>query len=89
MSKRHFGSVRRFPSGRYQAAYWHDGRADLRPVTRAKYQHMLDLPAITRETPDCDRFSVLMSTQRGVLSQRPGYPQRDSNPCFRRERAAS
>jgi integrase len=93
MSKRHFGSVRRFPSGRYQAAYWHDGkrhvaeqmfatkgdalahlasietdlrrgawidptrgkvtfeawakqwldgRADLRPVTRAKYQHMLD-----------------------------------------------
>jgi len=26
MSKRHFGSVRRFPSGRYQAAYWHDGK---------------------------------------------------------------
>jgi integrase len=93
MSKRHFGSVRRLPSGRYQASYWHegmrqtanqtfatkgdalahlatietdlrrgawidpaggrvtfavwakkwlDGRADLRPVTKAKYQHMLD-----------------------------------------------
>lgn len=93
MGKRHFGSVRRLPSGRYQTSYWHDGlrqiadrtyatkadalahlaavevdlrrgawidpaggrvtladwaerwlegRADLRPVTRAKYQHMLD-----------------------------------------------
>jgi integrase len=93
MGKRHFGSVRRLPSGHYQAAYWHDGkrhvggrmfatkgdalahlasietdlgrgawidptrgkitfeiwakqwldgRTDLRPVTRAKYQHMLD-----------------------------------------------
>lgn len=93
MSKRHFGSVRHLPSGRYQASYWHegtrhiaeqtfptkgdalahlssietdlhrgawidptagritfgewaqkwlDGRADLRPVTKAKYQHMLD-----------------------------------------------
>ena len=93
MSKRHFGSVRRLPSGRYQASYWHEGvrhlaeqtfptkgdalahlasietdlhrgawidpsagkvtfgewaqswldaRADLRPVTKAKYQHMLD-----------------------------------------------
>ena len=93
MSKRHFGSVRRLPSTRFQASYWHegtrhiaeqtfptkgdaqahlssietdlhrgawidpnagrvtfgewaqkwlDGRADLRPVTKAKYQHMLD-----------------------------------------------
>lgn len=25
MGKRHFGSVRRLPSGRYQASYWHDG----------------------------------------------------------------
>jgi len=25
MSKRHFGSVRRLPSGRYQASYWHEG----------------------------------------------------------------
>ncbi len=24
-SRRHFGSVRRLPSGRYQASYWHDG----------------------------------------------------------------
>jgi integrase len=90
---RHFGSVRKLPSGRYQASYWHQavrhvalqtfaskseaqaalaameadilrgvwidpsggritlakwadawlaGRTDLRPVTRAKYRHMLD-----------------------------------------------
>ncbi len=25
MSKRHFGSVRRLPSGRYQTSYWHEG----------------------------------------------------------------
>ena len=25
MAKRHFGSVRRLPSGRYQASYWHEG----------------------------------------------------------------
>lgn len=93
MSRRHFGSVRILPSGRYQASYWHEairhvgpqtfasksdayaalaameadirrgvwidpsggiitlakwaddwltGRTDLRPVTRAKYRHMLD-----------------------------------------------
>jgi len=24
-SRRDFGSVRKLPSGRYQAAYWHDG----------------------------------------------------------------
>ena len=93
MSRRHFGSVRRLSSGRYQASYWHEatrhlapqtfaskgeaqsalagmeadirrgvwidpaggqitlskwaddwlnGRTDLRPVTRAKYRHMLD-----------------------------------------------
>lgn len=93
MAKRHFGSVRRLRSGRWQASYWHDGarhvashtfptkadayaqlstveadllrgawidptksrvsltdwsrgwldgRADLRPVTRAKYRHMLE-----------------------------------------------
>ncbi|MGB9113255.1 MAG: site-specific integrase [Acidimicrobiales bacterium] len=93
MSKRHFGSVRRLRSGRFQALYWHDGkrrvaeqvfatkgealsylsgvetdvrrgawidqtrgkvtlaawatqwlngRTDLRPATRAKYQNLLD-----------------------------------------------
>jgi hypothetical protein len=26
MGKRHFGSVRRLPSGHYQAAYWYDGK---------------------------------------------------------------
>jgi hypothetical protein len=92
-TRRHFGSVRKLPSGRWQVSYWHEairhvaphtfatkadaqaflagaeadikrglwidpsfgretladwaenwlsGRADLRPVTRAKYRHMLD-----------------------------------------------
>jgi integrase len=91
--RRHFGSVRKLPSGRYQARYWHAGsthiapatfttkadalawlsaaetdihrgawtapkagkvtlseftqswllgRSDIRPVTRAKYEHMLE-----------------------------------------------
>ena len=26
MGRRHFGSVRKLPSGRWQASYWHDGR---------------------------------------------------------------
>jgi integrase len=26
MARRHFGNVRKLPSGRYQAAYWHEGR---------------------------------------------------------------
>ena len=33
--RRHFGNVRRFPSGRYQAAYWHDGRRHVAPTTFA------------------------------------------------------
>jgi integrase len=34
-SRRHFGNVRRFPSGRYQAAYWYDGRRHIAPTTFA------------------------------------------------------
>jgi integrase len=34
-SRRHFGNVRRFASGRYQAAYWHDGRRHVAPATFA------------------------------------------------------
>ncbi|MDA8046416.1 MAG: nucleotidyltransferase domain-containing protein [Actinomycetota bacterium] len=30
-ARRHFGSVRRLPSGRYQASYWHLARAPRRP----------------------------------------------------------
>jgi integrase len=33
--RRHFGNVRRFPSGRYQAAYWYDGRRHVAPTTFA------------------------------------------------------
>jgi integrase len=32
-NRRHFGNVRRFASGRYQAAYWHDGRRHVAPST--------------------------------------------------------
>ena len=31
--RRHFGNVRRFSSGRYQAAYWYDGRRHVAPST--------------------------------------------------------
>jgi integrase len=32
-NRRHFGSVRRLPSGRYQAAYWHEGKRRNAPYT--------------------------------------------------------
>ena len=35
MAKRHFGSVRRLPSGHYQASYWHDGLRLTAPQTFA------------------------------------------------------
>ncbi len=31
--RRHFGHVRRFASGHYQAAYWHEGRRHVAPTT--------------------------------------------------------
>ncbi len=33
MSKRHFGSVRKLPSGRYQASYWYEGTRHLAEQT--------------------------------------------------------
>jgi Phage integrase, N-terminal SAM-like domain len=37
MHRRHFGSVRKLPSGRWQASYWHDGRRHVATETvRAK-----------------------------------------------------
>lgn len=32
-SRRHFGNVRKLPSGRYQASYWHEGRYHTAPDT--------------------------------------------------------
>src|ERR1700685_2430491 len=32
-NRRHFGNVRRLPSGLYQASYWHDGRRHIAPET--------------------------------------------------------
>jgi integrase len=34
-SRRHFGSIRKLPSGRYQASYWHDGERHVAPDTCA------------------------------------------------------
>ena len=31
--RRHFGSVRRLPSGRWQAGYWHQGLHNVAPAT--------------------------------------------------------
>lgn len=46
-SRRHFGSVRKLPSGRYQAAYWHEGRRHTAPETfRAKADAQAWLSAI-------------------------------------------
>jgi integrase len=33
MTRRDFGSVRKLPSGRFQAGYWHDGKRHLAPTT--------------------------------------------------------
>ena len=33
MARRHFGSVRRRSSGRWQASYWHEGHLHLAPQT--------------------------------------------------------
>jgi integrase len=33
MNRRHFGSVRKLPSGRFQAGYWHDGKRHTAPET--------------------------------------------------------
>ncbi len=35
-NRRHFGSVRRLPSGLHQASYWHDGRRHIAPRTFAQ-----------------------------------------------------
>ncbi len=32
-NRRHFGNVRRLPSGKYQASYWHEGRRHIAPET--------------------------------------------------------
>ena len=32
-SRRHFGNVRKLPSGWYQASYWHEGRRHIAPET--------------------------------------------------------
>ena len=34
-SRRHFGNVRKLPSGRYQASYWHEGERHTAPDTFA------------------------------------------------------
>jgi integrase len=36
VNRRHFGSVRRLPSGLYQASYWHDGLRHIAPQTFAQ-----------------------------------------------------
>lgn len=43
--RRHFGNVRRLPSGRYQASYWHLGRrhiADRTVATKGEANAFLD-----------------------------------------------
>jgi integrase len=132
MSKRHFGSVRKLPSGRYQATYWHDGqrrvadqtfatkgdalvhlssvetdlhrgawvdpragrvklsewsqawvdgRSDLRPVTKAKYRHMLErhvLPVlgdvlVAKVTPSAVRHWYMDMRERYVTTGDDAY----------------
>ena len=34
-NRRQFGNVRRLPSGRFQASYWHNGRRHVAPITFA------------------------------------------------------
>lgn len=47
MAKRHFGTVRRRSSGRWQASYWHDGRLHHAPQTFSTKSDALAFLAIT------------------------------------------
>jgi integrase len=49
-NRRHFGNVRRLPSGLYRASYWHDGRRHIAPKTftqRADANAFLDATSTT------------------------------------------
>jgi integrase len=46
-SRRHFGNVRRLPSGWYQASYWHEGR---RHIARETFQQKADAHAFLDAT---------------------------------------
>jgi hypothetical protein len=46
MARRHFGSVRRRSSGRWQATYWHDGRSHYASQTFAAKSDALAYLAI-------------------------------------------
>ena len=47
MAKRHFGTVRRRSSGRWQASYWRDGRLHHAPQTFSTKSDALAFLAIT------------------------------------------
>lgn len=47
MTRRHFGSVRRRSSGRWQSSYWHEGRLHAAPQTFATKSDALAYLSIT------------------------------------------
>ena len=66
MNRRHFGNVRKLPSGRYQASYWHEGQRHVASDTfRAKADGLAHLSKIETElrmgswlNPDMGRITV-------------------------------
>lgn len=76
MARRHFGSVRRLPSGRYQASYWHDGRRQIAPLTFATkgdaYAHLAtietDLRRGTWVNPSDGSIRVAALAERWLAS---------------------
>ena len=65
--KRHFGNLRRRPSGRYQASYWHLGRrhvADRTFATKAEANAFLDTTSARIHGREClpDRLRRLHRT---------------------------
>jgi hypothetical protein len=68
--RRHFGHVRRFASGRYQGAYWHEGRRHVAPRTfnsRADANAFLDAVSDFRQSP-----VMVRSWYADLAAQTPG-----------------
>ena len=65
MSKRHFGSVRKLPSGRYQASYWHEGT---RLIAEQTFRTKGDALALLAKVETDVRRGVWIDPREGDLS---------------------
>ena len=87
MTRRHFGSVRKRSSGRWQASYWHDGRSHNAPQTFATKSDALSYLAITEADIHCGAWIDPRAGRITVkeyanewLSRRPDLAVRTTEP---------